>query len=171
MPEANATAVSIVLPCLSILQPWSHFICIGPKDIENRSWNTKRRGTFLVHAGKTMPWAYWNQACHDAMAAGVNRKNLPYDPDDLPLGGIVGAAEIVDVLPPGSASLSKWHQPGFFGFVLGRRIALPFRPLKGKRQFFPVEIAEAEAKALRSAGLLPKASKASTRRFFPPDRP
>jgi hypothetical protein len=153
MPEKNHATAPIVLPCLSILQPWSHFICHGPKDIENRTWNSKRRGTFLVHAGKQMSKAYLEDACGQALACGVKRRALPIL-EDLPLGGIVGAAEILEVLPPGSASKSIWHQGDFFGFVLGRRIALPFRPLKGARQFFPVEITDAEAKALRAAGLL-----------------
>jgi hypothetical protein len=152
MPKTSR-ATPIVIPALSILQPWSGFICSGPKDIENRSWNTKRRGTFLVHAGKTMSKAYWEEACEQALAFGVKRRSLPCL-EDPPLGGIVGAAEILDVLPPGSTTGSAWYQDDFFGFVLGRRIALPFRPLKGARQFFPVEITEAEAKALRKAGLL-----------------
>ena len=36
---------------LSIRQPWAWLIVNGHKDIENRSWRTKYRGPFLVHAG------------------------------------------------------------------------------------------------------------------------
>lgn len=152
MPKKPSEAAPIVLPSLSILQPWSHFICNGPKDVENRTWNSKRRGTFLVHAGKQMSKAYWEEACNHALATGVKRRALP-SLEDLPRGGIVGAAQLLDVLPPGSTSASNWYD-GEFGFVLGRRIPLPFRALKGARQFFPVEITDAEAQALRSAGLL-----------------
>ena len=39
---------------LSIRQPWAHLITQGSKDIENRSWPTKYRGAFLVHASLTV---------------------------------------------------------------------------------------------------------------------
>lgn len=35
---------------LSIKQPWASLIAHGLKDIENRSWRTKYRGKFLIHA-------------------------------------------------------------------------------------------------------------------------
>ena len=148
----------IVVPCLSITAAWAFFVCAGkaPKDVENRTWNTKFRGTFLVHVGKKLTRSDWEDACDYALAAGVKRNALPhFDTVDLPLGGIVGATELLDVLPPGSSSESPWYQDDF-GFLLGRRMALPFRALKGARQFFPVEISDAEAVALRKAGLLPE---------------
>jgi ASCH domain-containing protein len=41
----------MLMPALSIRQPWAWAICAGCKDVENRSWNTKHRGPFVVHAG------------------------------------------------------------------------------------------------------------------------
>ncbi len=35
---------------LSIRQPWAYLISSGSKNIENRTWPTKYRGLFLVHA-------------------------------------------------------------------------------------------------------------------------
>jgi hypothetical protein len=35
---------------LSIRQPGAYLTTRGSKDIENRSWSTKYRGPFLVHA-------------------------------------------------------------------------------------------------------------------------
>src|SRR6187431_967383 len=102
MPEGNAAAASLVLPCLSILQPWAHFIVKGPKDVENRSWNSKRRGLFLIHAGKAFRRDEFDAACGLARNCGVERKSLPrFDRADLPVGGIVGAAVLQDVLAPG----------------------------------------------------------------------
>lgn len=40
------------IPILSIRQPWADLIVSGKKDIENRSWPTKFRGSFYIHAGK-----------------------------------------------------------------------------------------------------------------------
>lgn len=39
-----------ILPALSVRQPWSHLICIGLKDIENRTRRTNFRGRVLIHA-------------------------------------------------------------------------------------------------------------------------
>jgi len=37
---------------LSIRQPFAQLICIGLKDVENRTWPTKYRGRLQVHASK-----------------------------------------------------------------------------------------------------------------------
>ena len=42
------------MKALSIRQPWAWLIVHGRKDIENRSWRTKFRGRFLVHAAQGM---------------------------------------------------------------------------------------------------------------------
>lgn len=154
MPKEEDAPAPIVVPCLSITAAWAFFVCAGkaPKDVENRTWNTKRRGTFLVHVGKKLALDDYRQACAFALSTGVLRADLPAF-EALRLGGIVGATELLDVLTPASKSTLPWYE-GEFGFVLGRRIALPFRPLKGARQFFPVEVTQAEAKTLRAAGLL-----------------
>ena len=39
---------------LSIRQPWAWLIVHGWKDIENRTWRTRVRGRFLIHAAKGM---------------------------------------------------------------------------------------------------------------------
>lgn len=136
------------LPCLSVLQPWAYLICAGHKDVENRVWNTRKRGTILIHTGKRASEVDFAAAERTARACGV--KDMPRG---CLLGGIVGAAEILDVVQPGGPK-RPWYDPDQFGFVLGRGIALPFRPLSGARQFFQVEPTKVEVKALRSAGLL-----------------
>jgi ASCH domain len=93
---------------LSIRQPWAHLITQGSKDIENRSWRTKYRGPFLVHASLKVD----KEGC---------RKN-GLDPADLPTGGIVGMAEIVDCV---EKHRSKWFT-GPYGFVLKSRRPLSF---------------------------------------------
>lgn len=40
------------MKALSILQPWPWLILHAWKDIENRTWPTRFRGRFLIHAGK-----------------------------------------------------------------------------------------------------------------------
>jgi hypothetical protein len=106
----------------------------------------------LIHTGKKSSRYEYREACAHAVDCGVKRESLPQF-EDLPLGGIVGAAELIDCLTPSSKGGGDWFE-GEYGFVMARRFALPFRALKGARQFFRVEPTESEAAALRNAGLL-----------------
>ena len=54
--------------------------------------------------------------------------------DDLPRGGIVGQAEIVDLV---QSSSSPWFS-GPYGFVLANARRLPFRPMPGQLGIFEV---------------------------------
>ena len=93
---------------LSIRQPWAYLITQGSKDIENRSWPTKYRGPFLVHASLRVD----KEACLDH----------GLDPSKLQTGGVVGIAEITDCV---QKHQSKWFE-GPYGFVLKSRRSLPF---------------------------------------------
>ncbi len=122
---------------LSIRQPWAWLIVNGWKDIENRSWPTRFRGSVLIHAGKTpMDEDKW-----DDMRDGTNPiDGLPISPDyvppgdwnDMGWGGIVGTAEIVDCV---ARSASRWFV-GEYGFVIANAKPLPFRPCLGRLGFF-----------------------------------
>ena len=108
------------LPCLSIKQPWPYRIFYEGKDVENRSWETKFRRAFLVHAGKTpdCPKKYWTHR------------------DDMPLGCICGLAYITDCVDQWA---SEWFV-GPYGFVLDHRKLLFQTPLpyRGQLGFFDV---------------------------------
>ncbi|MGI0083073.1 MAG: ASCH domain-containing protein, partial [Nitrosopumilaceae archaeon] len=47
------------MKCLSVSQPYADLIVQGKKTIELRTWNTKFRGEFLVHA----PFKIKKDAC------------------------------------------------------------------------------------------------------------
>lgn len=70
---------------LTIKQPWATLIMQGDKRFEFRSWNTKYRGEFLIHAGK-----------------GVDKEAMirlkKYLPDEIPFGKILGKATITDCI-------------------------------------------------------------------------
>lgn len=119
------------MKALSIRQPWAHFIVTGEKDIENRKWNTKFRGTFLVHASQTVDYKALKK--YDHLLKGCN---------ELKVGGIVGFATIVDVV---TESKSEWFQ-GPYGFVLENPKPIEFVPYKGKLNFFNVELGRYELK-------------------------
>lgn len=91
------------MKALTIKQPWAWLIVSGHKDIENRSWGTRHRGRFFVHAGKTM--SPEGLAFSDSMGI-----ELP----DLKLGAIIGEASIVDVVD--SSDSPWWIGPK--GFLL-----------------------------------------------------
>lgn len=118
------------MKALSIRQPWAWLIIHGGKDIENRSWHTKFRGRFLVHAAKGMTRAEYYDACRYAADRGVS---IPFR-EELQHGGIIGSVELVDSL---DASASPWYM-GEKGFLLRDPKPLPFTPLKGQLNFFDV---------------------------------
>lgn len=129
---------------LSIRQPWAWLIACGFKDIENRDWRTRHRGPFLIHAAKTL-----DEEAHAQVMRGIhpvtgdnslhgNHYAFHYRRNgaDLMQGGLVGRAEIVDVV---NHSESEWFV-GRYGFVLSK--AQPFTrfyPMRGKPGIFRVE--------------------------------
>ncbi|TLP68198.1 ASCH domain-containing protein [Pseudomonas nitroreducens] len=129
------------MKALSIRQPWAWLIIYGGKDIENRSWHTKLRGRFLVHAAKGMTSKEYCDGLEFAMRAGDIRllRDFPTSQEMLQswCGGIVGSAELVDSV---DSSDSPWYM-GEKGFVLRDPQPLPFLPLKGRLGFFEVEVA------------------------------
>lgn len=105
------------IKALSIKQPYPHHIFHDGKDVENRDWPTRGRGWFLIHAGVS-------KSELDAAAWQVQQ--------DLPRGGIVGAARIVDCV---TQMDSQWFF-GTYGFVLRDAFPLPLIQCRGQLGFF-----------------------------------
>ncbi len=121
------------MKALSIRQPWAWLIIHGGKDIENRSWHTKFRGRFLVHAAKGMTREEYAFAYRYALA--FCNVTIPKF-EDLNRGGIIGSVELVDSV---DTSDSPWYM-GQKGFSLRDPEPMQFRPLKGRLQFFEVSL-------------------------------
>jgi len=81
--------------------------CPWLQDIENRSWNTRYRGTLLIQASAKLP-------------------------AEFETGGIIGMVQLVDCV---TSSRSKWFE-GPVGWVLTKPKRLPFIPLKGRLGLF-----------------------------------
>ena len=125
------------MKCLSVSQPYADLIIQGKKTIELRTWNTKYRGEFLVHA----PYKIKKDAC----------KKLGIDKTKLRIGVIIGKAEIHDVKIYNSVSELKSDFKKHFatekflqhkyGFLLRKpgelRIPIPY---KGSLGFFNVNL-------------------------------
>lgn len=139
------------MKALSLTQPWAWLVIHGGKDIENRKWNTKLRGRFLVHAAKGMKPADYDgaQKLAEEIQGCQFAHHMPL-PEQLDRGGIVGIVELFDVVPPvvragqtcipeGLAEpLHRWHFPEQYGFRLRNVRQLPFTPCRGALGFWEV---------------------------------
>lgn len=118
------------MKALSIKQPWAWLIIHGGKDIENRSWHTKHRGRFLVHASKGMTKFEYLYAKRYAAEIGVKIPAM----QDLERGGIIGSVVLVDSV---NSHDSPWYM-GDKAFTLSRPSPLTFMPMTGRLNFFEV---------------------------------
>lgn len=128
------------LPALTIWQPWAWLIAEGHKDIENRSWPTRFRGRFLIHAGKTVDARPMLDICKYIHPLTGEHYDVEL-PDLFRIGGIIGEAEIVDCV---TTSESPWFV-GRYGFVIRNAKPLPFRTCRGLQKFFQPDFASKKA--------------------------
>ncbi|MDM1294288.1 ASCH domain-containing protein [Sphingobacterium sp. N143] len=78
---------------LSIKQPWASLIAHGIKDIENRTWATKYRGTIYIHvSGKTQ---FNVQLTNEQTKLAIPVLKTAFD-GTMPFGAIIGTVDIVD---------------------------------------------------------------------------
>lgn len=149
----------MTVKCLSIRQPWVHWILSGQKNIENRTWDTKHRGLFLIHAAKGMTNDEFVKS-GDTVRRALTLQGKPHMPvypnrSLMKFGGIVGACILKGVWEPGRYMAPiPWYNQDGYGFKLENVVELPFRELKGQLNFFNVEITPEEESILREKGLL-----------------
>ncbi len=121
------------MKALSLKQPWAELVVSGRKTLEIRTWRTKFRGEFFIHASKI------------SNAKAMERLGFK----DLPTGHIVGKAKIVDVkeynsLEDFNKDENKHFAKGYewngklYGFVVEDAQRVKEIPLKGKLNFFEV---------------------------------
>jgi len=125
---------------LSIRQPWADAILHWGKDIENRRWPTKVRGTVYVHAGLSRLDMDWDTIGDISRMLGPERGSQFRSIMSSPLhvvtfGAFLGTVDIVGCV---TESDSEWFE-GRFGFVLANPVVFdkPI-PYKGKLGFFEV---------------------------------
>jgi len=133
--------------CLSVSQPYADLIISGKKTIELRTWNTKFRGEFLIHA----PIKIKSDAC----------KRLSINQSNLRKGVIIGKVEIYDVKSYNSSEEVKndyekhladieFSRPRY-GFILKKPQALRIPiPHKGSLGFFEVHVSKPSDNDLKS---------------------
>ncbi len=126
---------------LSIKQPWAALLVAGVKEIEVRTWGTRRRGPVLIHAARVPDprpdgWALIPNPEVRTLAEQA--------------GGIIGVAELCECVEypmpalfaadaPRHLNPPDWFAPPrLFGLVFRHPRLLPFRHLRGSTFFFPV---------------------------------
>jgi len=127
-----------MIKALSVRQPWAWMIIHAGKDIENRTWPTKFRGRFLVHASKKMTQDEYKLACYFASYMRDpygSRIEVP-SMDQLQYGGFIGSVEITGCT---SMKKSRWFE-GPVGFELANPEPMEFVPYTGTRFFFDVPV-------------------------------
>ena len=120
------------MKALSIRQPWAWAIIHARKDIENRKWNTKYRGSFFVHAAKKFDrqgydWLLQNKEL-------LHIASLP-QPTEFRSGGLIGTVNIIDCVEDHG---SNWFF-GPYGFLLEDPKPIDFIPYKGQLGFFSIK--------------------------------
>jgi hypothetical protein len=89
---------------LSVRQPWAWAIVSGYKDVENRSWPTNYRGTYLSTAGRRL-----DRACLERL----DLLGHAY-PEDLTVGALVGTVEVIASRIPTVNGQNLAHGTGCF---------------------------------------------------------
>ncbi len=121
------------MKCLTIKQPWAWLIFNdgginkGLKNIENRTWHTKIRGTVAIHTSKNVDIEVYNGL--------IKYSGFKLPPlNELECGKIIGVVDIVDSV---EKHTSYWKEHNSIGFVLEnpKKLTTPL-PLKGQLGFF-----------------------------------
>jgi len=116
------------MKALSLKQPYAELILQGKKTIELRTWNTKFRGAFLIHASKTPDMKAMKQ----------------FGFTNLSCGYIVGKATLVNVKKYATeqehqkdkhlhVASSTW---GTYGFILKNPKRISPVPARGNLNFW-----------------------------------
>lgn len=111
---------------LNIAQPNAHNVIFNGKNIENRSSNTKIRGTIAIYASKTLIRERFEG----------QQKGTHVTEDECSYGCIIGFVDVVDSITEEelSAKTKKWFH-GPFGYVLDNVVRLekpiPVSPPRG----------------------------------------
>ena len=107
------------MKALAVQQPWAALLCLGIKDVENRTWSTKHRGKLLIVASQkkvtknfmnTLPdemyWELMNQ---------MKMNNVTTDLQSLYTSAVIGYVEVVDCVEEYD---SPWADPDSIKWVV-----------------------------------------------------
>ena len=97
---------------LSVRPPWSHYLRLGAKRVENRTWTTRWRGQLVIHAGQKLDPAGFTVGA---------QLGVPVEPDEVNRGEYIAVAELVDAHMAGQGcghACDEWAEPDCWHWVL-----------------------------------------------------
>lgn len=132
---------------ISIKQPWASMICMGLKDVENRTWLTHYRGRIFIHASQKAD-ARFKQASANRIFTAAQQVVIPKKDGllcipSLAFSSIIGEAVITDCV---QNSKSIWAELGLYHWVIERPVLydMPVR-CNGSLSFWLPPLFEASA--------------------------
>ena len=101
------------MKALGLYQPWASFLACGISQVENRSWMTAERGTFLITATSTkLEWDSLEPQIK-GIYKNYERQGILPAYEDLPTNAIIGYANLTSVVErsnlPGANRNSAYH--------------------------------------------------------------
>jgi hypothetical protein len=145
----------MVLPCLTVIQPWATLIAYGIKRVETRSWLPPASligERLAIHAA-----ARWTEAqAAFAATAGISAllSRIGVSPSSLPLGAVVGVVRVASAGRTSSLSAAEFQlvamascgdfDHGGFAWILSEAEALstPF-PARGNPGLWSLTLPDA----------------------------
>jgi hypothetical protein len=97
-----STPATSRLPALTLWRPWPHLILHHGKNVENRHWQTRRRGPVILHAARKIDVDVTDHYSRDEA-----------DRTTLLAEGLVGVVTITGIHPASQcrSHCSSWAQP------------------------------------------------------------
>ena len=125
------------MKCISLKQPYAELLVSGKKTIECRTWSTRFRGDFLIHASKTVDieaCMYYNMNINLVVKGSIIGKALIYN-----IKKYVSSEEFV-LDKHKHLSLQKLDDKIIYGFLIKDAVRFTKTiPYLGKLGFFEVD--------------------------------
>ncbi|MBE8714488.1 ASCH domain-containing protein [Sphingobacterium hungaricum] len=102
------------MKALTLKQPFATLICLGIKDVENRSWQTAYRGKLLIHSS-TKPYGNLKDSLLIEKYDHIDFEYEKLDSIEFINSAIVGEVELIDIV---TDSTSPWAQQGKYHWLL-----------------------------------------------------
>jgi hypothetical protein len=135
------------MKALTVCQPYAELIASGVKLVENRTWETKYRGRFYVHAGRSREWLD-DPGEYETAADRPRDYGIPLS--RMAFGCVIAIATLIDCVKYEDIQAGKYdqtypwlptheHTEGPWCWILGDNVARvgPYR-YKGQQGLFDI---------------------------------
>lgn len=114
----------MLIPALTLRQPWASLVALGAKRVETRSWRTSYRGWLAIHSAKTFPTAE-RLLCEQEPFCTALLQDTTLDPTrplaaQLPRGCVLAVTWLDSCLPMEIIELPDEPERSFGDYAPGR---------------------------------------------------